>query len=422
MSRGEVDDDLAKGLQQAKKKPRNFVIIAKGANVLKLLVDKKPIRDGAVTKAKKECQGNVVIKGVVGGGDGPELVFQVAEEPSLSEVKLRGFITDQTKLSVKPRFEVTKDLREVDEDGDEASVPEAPTGKSEVPPEAPPDPKAPSTTTDVDLANRLKALKPDLDKVLAGKVSVVQDLKSRTGEFALLFRNKDLDAAGRALDQVEQLVKQGLAELRSEKPDGDDAAKRFTARLKVLLPALKKAADSSLGEDAQLRARRAGELAREQDFVGANKLLDQVEVMLKVTPSEPPPKLDFPSLWKAAKSDWETANEAVDGQIAKLQVALKQTTDSDLQQIAEFGLNAITAGHKVQFLTAVREVDQSTEEKLVDAASAAQEAIDDFIMHLESDERGAACDANPFKVPMSVRSTLSKALTQMSAALDAVGA
>ena len=45
-----------------RKKPRNFAIIAKGQNVLKLLVDKKPIKEGALVKAKKEVQGNAIVK------------------------------------------------------------------------------------------------------------------------------------------------------------------------------------------------------------------------------------------------------------------------------------------------------------------------------------------------------------------------
>jgi hypothetical protein len=68
----ELDEELAKELHVAKKKPRNFAIIAKGTNVLKLLVDKKPIKEGASVKAKKACQGNAVVT-----GDGPDLVFQV---------------------------------------------------------------------------------------------------------------------------------------------------------------------------------------------------------------------------------------------------------------------------------------------------------------------------------------------------------
>ena len=105
-----IDKDLAKSLQVARKKPLNFVIIAKGANVLGLLVDKRPIKDGVVLKAKKELGGNAVVRGVVVGED-PELVFQVVEEPTIAEPKLKKFISDATRLNVTPRFQVLAELQ-----------------------------------------------------------------------------------------------------------------------------------------------------------------------------------------------------------------------------------------------------------------------------------------------------------------------
>ena len=64
-----IDEALYDGLQQArKKKPRYFCLIAKGADVVGLIVQKKLINDGQVQKAKSESKGNLVIQGVCLGG------------------------------------------------------------------------------------------------------------------------------------------------------------------------------------------------------------------------------------------------------------------------------------------------------------------------------------------------------------------
>jgi hypothetical protein len=209
---------------------------------------------------------------------------------------------------------------------------------------------------------------------------------------------------------------------------------KFMERLKALVPQIKanpqvKAFPGTPGEKPlNVVAGEAGAFAQKKDFSNANELLDLVESLLKSATApasatgKPGEKPDFPRLWKAARTTWQTASELVDGQFTKLQGVLKQSNDPELQQIAEFGLNAITAGHKVQLLTAIREVDQSTGGKLVDAAIDAQGVIEEFLDHLESDERVQACDGNSFGVPMSVHSTLSTALGQLDAALDAVEA
>ena len=77
-----LDEELAQGLKQARKKPRNFVLLGKGTTVLKLIIDKKPIKSSDVQEAKKATKATTVVSGVV-VGDGADLVFKlVGEEPS----------------------------------------------------------------------------------------------------------------------------------------------------------------------------------------------------------------------------------------------------------------------------------------------------------------------------------------------------
>ena len=431
----DVDKDLAKALQVARTKPRNFAIIAKGPNVLKLLVEKNPIKDGAVLKAKKEYQGNAVVKGVVTGGDGPELVFQVTEEPGVGEVKLRKFITDETKLSLKARFQVVENLQEVDDQDDDKAGSEADAKKDQGEPETAPKVPPPPSPDALDFAARLKALKPNLDQVLAANVSVTQELKSRSAEVAALARNQAFGEAHQLLDQVEQLVQRGLAELAAKTPRQNDPAALFNVRLKALLPDIKRAVATggNVGQEIKLRTNEAGVLAQEKDFVQAGQRLDQVEALLKKAGQTPPSESkqpgetisrdEFPKRWAAAKKVWQECLETVNDQIAKLADKLRQTSDPDLARIAEFGLNALTGNFKVRLMAAMIDVDSTTGTALKANADNAQGIIAGFQSHLQSDGRVQACDEDAqelFGVKTTIRAELGRGLAALDNALAIV--
>ena len=120
MSDSEIDEELLKLLKQARSKPRNFALVAKGTNCLKLIVSRRPIRDNLVVQAKKESGGNKAYRGICVGAGGMDMVFQVAdeEEPSIPLPKFKRFIADRTGLALKPRFETKADTAEIDDDPD----------------------------------------------------------------------------------------------------------------------------------------------------------------------------------------------------------------------------------------------------------------------------------------------------------------
>lgn len=60
----------------------------------------------------------------------------------------------------------------------------------------------------------------------------------------------------------------------------DNAAELFKKRFAALVPRIKDAAGTPVGDEAKLRASEAGALARTSDFVSANGMLDQIERML----------------------------------------------------------------------------------------------------------------------------------------------
>ncbi len=99
-------EDLKTALVQAKKKPRHFAIIAKGAEVLALFAQKKPLRQGTLRQARRDKGGKQIIQGSCQGDGGTKLLFKVeGPAPKIKKSKLREFISKETGLMLKPRFE-----------------------------------------------------------------------------------------------------------------------------------------------------------------------------------------------------------------------------------------------------------------------------------------------------------------------------
>ena len=116
MAEAILDKELVEGLNAAKKAPRNYALIVKGANPVKLLVQKKKFQDGELAKAKSEAKGNEIITGVL-LASGTDFAFQVlGEEPTIKTTKIKELIVEQAEMSVKPRWEVVTALAST-EDG-----------------------------------------------------------------------------------------------------------------------------------------------------------------------------------------------------------------------------------------------------------------------------------------------------------------
>jgi hypothetical protein len=203
-----------------------------------------------------------------------------------------------------------------------------------------------------------------------------------------------------APDLDEPALRQALAGLIGRIPAaaGDDAARKATL-LKV--------------------AGMANDLLKAHNLDGARSAIDRLRQVLD-TASAPAPggaKAD-PARWAAARAAWQDASDTVDAQMAALQKVLRDSGDEELEEIAEYGLNAVTDGHKVPLMTAIMEIGSGTPETLAKSGAKALAAVQAFKAHIESDERVAACDENP-DVPVTIRATLGPALAGLEAALAA---
>jgi len=131
--------------------------------------------------------------------------------------------------------------------------------------------------------------------------------------------------------------------------------------------------------------------------------------------SLPPP--GDTAAFMAARNAWREASETVDGQIAALARALRASGDEELEEIGEFGMNALTAGYKVPLMAALMELGSGSPEVIAKTGPKALAVVRAFRKHIDSDPRIAVCDDNPLGLPVSIRATLGPALAQLEMAL-----
>ncbi|MBW4090456.1 MAG: hypothetical protein HIU82_05015 [Proteobacteria bacterium] len=123
--------------------------------------------------------------------------------------------------------------------------------------------------------------------------------------------------------------------------------------------------------------------------------------------------------WPAARRAWQAASEAVDSQIAGLQAVLRRSGDDTLEEIAEFGLNGVTGNHRVRLMAALMELGSGDPVAMRKSGPKALGIVRAFDSFLGASEAIEVCDANPFGVAVSIRTTLGAALQQMATALAA---
>jgi hypothetical protein len=286
-------------------------------------------------------------------------------------------------------------------------------------------PPAPAVDEGAAFTARLKALLPRVLQAQKANPALALDLKLAVSEAQVFSRKQDFAQANALLDKAEGLMKSAPAAPAAPSADGTAA---FTARLKALLPRALEAqkANPAIATDVKLGVSEAQVFARKQDFAQANALLDKVEGLLGRGPAEAAPAASAPTA-EAARKDliaalqaWQAASASVDGQITQLQAALKKTGKTDLVEIANFGLNGVTGNHKVKLMAVLRDVGGNKGDAQKQAVLKGLPILAGFQNHLASDNKVAACDANPFGVTVTIRSTLGSALTQLGRAFESV--
>ncbi|MFO0819710.1 MAG: hypothetical protein U1A77_17310 [Pirellulales bacterium] len=418
MADHEFDKELTKSIQVAKTKPRNFAIIAKGTTILKLLVERKPIKEGLLNKAKRECQGNAIIKGVV-RGIGDELVFQTTEQPAITDVKLKAYLVDVSQLLLKARFELVPTLIEID-DGtpDDAPTPDAGLKSDKSPPISTPQTSSveKSEKTEGEIATNFKAWAERLATAFKAASSDVQALLQPS-----LIQALSLGKAGRYADAqlLLQRVEDGLANKqlpvaspRDTSIPPDDAA-TFTARLKAIRSRYAEAIAGSPPNREVLEKAMAVvlETAKAGDYSRGLKVLEGLTAALdKISP------IGVPTSKQGADRElgdeinaWDTALANAQDSLTAFQAILRQTGDPDLEVIATSGIDELLVKLPGELTTVLK----STRNNLTDGRETAQLQLKEHRKFLETDRLITELDENPFGHELAIRATLLQALNEV---------
>jgi hypothetical protein len=122
-----------------------------------------------------------------------------------------------------------------------------------------------------------------------------------------------------------------------------------------------------------------------------------------------PTKKDVLAIWRSAK-------ESTDEGISALQIALKGFGHTDLDQIADKGLNGMTEGNQVAMIKALMEYEAADASKAADAAAKLLRQVDSYLGFLDRSELVALAEKNPFGVQVSIKKPLSTALHRIAQA------
>lgn len=212
-----VDEELVEGLSKAKKSPRNFALIVKGAAPVKLLIKKKNIKDADLQKAKAEAKGTDSIVGVI-EGSGSEFVFKVQgdKEPSVLAMKIKEMIGEETGMTVKARWELVKELPKLPDDENDSSgqgtqqpapgTQPTTSPQNESIPNAPSPPPPPAINANQLLATMNK-LSPQVQAAVKNFPDRRNDFAQTVAAFQKQMKGEQLEEARASLAKLIELLK-----------------------------------------------------------------------------------------------------------------------------------------------------------------------------------------------------------------------
>lgn len=475
-----IDKDTRVELEQVKKgKSRRFVMLTKGASIVSLVVYKKGSVETYKKEAKEAGTGQLCYGIVTGPGpdivfqlaaaDGfdkqpvkglvlkqfleeagfkfkPDIHLVAEHEPVLDEddalvkryFKLRDAATLVAKAQPDREAELKGACGEIvqllDKDQDDAAKgkldaleaalgklstgsPSNSNGSPPTPPPTPPQSTGPTGGNEMQIFSaRLKAIKPDLDDLIAGGTKEGAEAKDIAGDLPEIVKSKDFVKGNAALDKIDALLDAATPgripgpPLPPNSKPVTSPDRKLAAALRSLGPALSQALKAYPDRKAEIdKLRAAVDLCiKSGKFDEGEQLIDRLDDLLKTLGSVAPEKAaEFREPWRLAKEVWDGAVADVRDQMNELQNLLVSVeNDDDLLQIGEMGLNAVTQSHLVPIRAALMEIDASGADRLKTSAKKLQNLLGEFRKHIETSPKVQACEDNPFGVAVSIRQTL----------------
>lgn len=234
------------------------------------------------------------------------------------------------------------------------------------------------------------------------------------------------------IERVLGIALSGRAAASRLGPDGPgpDAGRLATARtqLAALLPRLGELAKELPNQSAEIRRRcgQADAAVKASDAAGAQVHLDWLNAL--VANSRPAGaarpqaaaagQVATARNWRDAYATWQDAKDTIDGQINALSSHLRRTNDKELIEIADKGLMRMTNDCFVPVRAAFMDFSMAKPADRLKVASEAIKRAAALRAQIESDERIAICEENPFGVEVTIRKTLIGALQGVVATLE----
>lgn len=431
--------------QVKKGKARKFLLIYKGASIKTLVVFKKGPFGPKIMKAKKDGFKGEVAYGVV-TGSGKNLFFQLAgndrvaaamkvdavvDKPPTKKAKLREFLAE-CGLNFKPSYYIITELSEAPDPDVESDIPIPPPSGAEIEDEeeqgspsnpqsaAAAEPATASNNLSAQFTERLKTFKPDLQRVLTGQTSASQTAKSLAGQAAGHARNQEFEQALQVLDQLEPLIRQGLAELASgptpaaTSDANADRAQKLSTKLKQLKPALDAATQSDPTRKADLQSRMVAivNAIKSNQLDEAETLMGELVPLLKAQPGRQGVDL------AKCRLAWDKTRKQVETELQRLEsIILDEFKDTPVAEELKTRirkLDTILGEHAEKLGDALDAALNSTEsEQLLASRREASTVLDQYLAYVANDTFVQEIDSNPF-TSVKVKQTLSTTLAALS--------
>jgi cellobiose-specific phosphotransferase system component IIA len=305
--------------------------------------------------------------------------------------------------------------------------PPPPPTETSPPPEAPP---APEVDPAEAFKTRLTELLPQIKQ--AAGTTAGDEAKLKASEAGVFARKHDFERAGALLKEAETLLKQ------------PPPPPTKTAPPQEAQPAPKESSPDTQPPESPTTDKTEGveedddEPPLEEEELLDSLIPDDEDDLEDVPPPPPLPPQDPNRLLTDEELEelktpvetvstvsvngrlaWEEAKDTVAEQVAALQVAMRNSGDTDLERISEYGLSGITGKLRVGLRVALMEFDRAGSEGREKARKKALDIVDEYKKFVDTNPLIALCDENPFAVKVEIRKTLGEALARLREALSA---
>ena len=432
-----IDNETKEMLEAEVKKgrPRKFFLVYKGAQIKTLGVFRKGQFGSRVMQAKKEGFVGDVAYGIV-NGSGKDLTFYIPgakeiaeamkadghlEKAPIKDVKFKEFLKKED-LNFKPCFQIVTSISEIPQlDGQEED-------------EAPQEQTPPQETEGPTPKERERAFKQRLAELLpqikqAAGTQPGDQAKQMASEAGAIAKNGQYDEAMQKLDEIEQLLSGQESPQAAEQeaapqesaPEGPSPADKLTQALASLTPLIKEtvaAAPERKNEILQPAADIKGLIAA-GDFRNAATQIKEYQTFLRgIGSAQQAPSQDLLPVWRDAK-------DSVDQQLEQFRTALLKTGDDYLTKIAQGGVEPLLVGPGREYVAlqaALMELQKATGETRSQAAQKLLGLVQSYKTYVEGNQFIDVCDKNRLCGPMTIRSTLSYALSELEKSAAALAA